>query len=75
MLGWRSRATASASIRNRSRSSDCACLPLEDHLQGDEPVQRTVPGLVDDAHAAAPENIEQLVPGDFREIGRPLGLR
>ncbi len=32
-----------------------------DHLQGDEPVQPAVPGLVDDAHAAAAQLAEDLV--------------
>ncbi len=34
-----------------------------DHLQGDEPVQPTIEGLVDDAHAPAAELAQDLVAG------------
>ncbi len=49
-------------------------VPRSDHLQGDQPVEAQMAGLVDHTHAAMPENIEELIPGDFREICRPLGL-
>ena len=51
-----------------------ACLRLEsanhrlrsersgrDHLEGDDPAERAMPGLEDDAHAAAAEDVEELV--------------
>ena len=36
-----------------ARPSARGQLPAEDHLQGDDPVEAHLPGLVDDAHAAA----------------------
>ena len=35
----------------------------QDHLQGDDPVQLHLPGLVDHAHAAAAQLAEDLVAG------------
>ena len=65
MLGWRSVATASASILKRAIWISSAYAP-SDHLQGDEPVQPAVAGLVDDPHAPAAELPEDLI------VGRPV---
>ena len=44
----------------------------ENHLEGDEPIQPRLPGLVDDAHAAAAQLREDLVAGNLREFTRSL---
>ena len=41
----------------------------EDHLQGDVASQANLPRLVDDAHAAAAQHLEDLIAGH----GRPFG--
>ena len=51
MLGCCSRATASASARKRPASA-AGVGAGQDHLEGDDAVERDLPGLVDDAHAA-----------------------
>ena len=43
---------------------------LADHLQRDDPVEALLPGLVDDAHAAAAEFLEQL---EVAELARQGG--
>ena len=50
--------------------------PGQDHLQGHEPIEPDLPGLVDDTHAAAAELAEDLVIGDHRRLARhgPAGL-
>ena len=73
MLGWWSRATASASIRNRAEVARAGVAAAADHLQGDQAVQAALPGLVDDAHAAPAELAEDLVAGQFRQ--RDYGRR
>ena len=49
-------------------------LAAEDHLQRDDPGRLELLGLVDDAHAAAAEDAEQVVAGDAGELVR-LGGR
>ena len=46
----------------------------QDHLQGDDAVERDLPGLVDDAHAAAAELAEDFVAGDIY-TGNGVGSR
>ncbi len=41
--------------------------PGEDHLQGDDAVQAPLPGLVDDAHAAAAQLLQNVVSFDRRK--------
>ena len=41
----------------------------EQHLDRDRAVERALPGLVDDAHAAAAEHRLHLVAGDLRQVG------
>ena len=60
MFGWSRLAAASASGRNRRTSAAEASCAGQDHLQRDDPVERLLPGLVDDAHAAAGDLGEQL---------------
>ena len=69
MLGWRSRATASASIENRAKWSGARLAAAADHLQGDQAVQPQLPGLVDDPHAPLAESFHDLVTGDLRPFG------
>ena len=45
----------------------------QDHLEGDEAVEPDLPGLVDDAHAAAAQLAEDLVAGDLGE-GMPAPI-
>ena len=47
----------------------------EDHLEGDEAVELRLPGLVDDAHAAAAQLALNLETGDFGPARLALGLR
>ena len=61
MLACWSRPTASASARNRSSSVSVAAAG-EDHLEGDHPVERHLPGPVDDPHPAAADLFEDFVP-------------
>ena len=72
MLGWCSRATASASARKRARSTAPARSPGQDHLQGNQPIQADLPRPVDDAHAAAAELTQDLVAGYRRGGDRDL---
>src|SRR5262249_11639519 len=44
--------------------------PGQDHLQRDRPLQRRLPGPVDDAHAAPPQLPQHLVARDRRPPGR-----
>ena len=73
MLGCWSRATASASARKRAAARAPAWRAGQDHLQGDEPVQPRLPGLVDDAHAAAAELLQDLVIATRGSLGSGLG--
>ena len=41
-----------------------------DHLQGDDPLEAGLPGLVDDAHAAVGDLLEQLVIADALPVPR-----
>ena len=70
MLGWRSWATASASMRNRAKCSGRAVLAAADHLHRDEPVQSGLAGQVNHTHAPLAELFDELVAGD----AGPLGL-
>ena len=53
MCGWSSRAAASASTRNRVRSSAVAESPWRQHLHRHDPAERSLASLVDHAHPAA----------------------
>ena len=44
-----------------------------DHLDGHQPVERQVAGLVDNPHAAAPQDLEHVVPGDLAAQGTAGG--
>ena len=46
-------------------------LPGQDHLEGDGPVEAQLPGLVDDAHAAAGDLAKQLVVAEATEHAGP----
>ena len=61
-------AAASASARNRCTSAVGGELAGEDHLEGDDAVEADLPGLVDDAHAAAGDLLQQLV---VAEVANP----
>jgi hypothetical protein len=55
-------------------------LAAEDHLDGHEPVETDLPGLVDHAHTAAAKFFEQIEAGDLRQsqsnfTSRLSGLR
>ena len=50
-------------------------LAVADHLQRDDPVQRAVPGLVDDAHAAAAQLGQDLELGESRFIEPAFNYR
>ena len=64
MLGCRCLATASASIRNRARSSGFARLPARIIFKRDEAAQALLVGLVDDPHAAMTKLRQDLVAVD-----------
>ena len=49
-------------------------MPLQDHLQGDDAVQADLPGLVDHAHAAAGDDLQQLVVAEVADTGQLAGL-
>ena len=66
-------ATASASARKRASSAGAGMAAGQDHLQRDRAVQLDLPGLVDDAHAAAAQFPQNLVSGDRRHSRRNLG--
>ena len=77
MLGWRSRATASASIAEAGEVVGPRLAAAADHLQGDQPVQPALPGLVDDPHASFAQPLENVVAGDGRPVRGsrlPFGL-
>ena len=61
MCGWSRLAAASASVRKRRTSCGGRELAGQDHLQGHDAVEADLPGLVDDAHAAAGDLLQQLV--------------
>ena len=67
MFGWLSRARARASRVNRSANAGSRADLRREDLQGHQPVQFLLPGLVDGAHAAFAEQFE-----DF-ELGKPPG--
>ena len=71
MLGWSSRATASASFWNRRTSSADGNRRGPDHLQGHRAIQAELPGLVDDPHAAFAQDPQQLVVAEVSDA-RPL---
>ena len=70
MFGCRSRATVSASARNRSADLGRGVVARQDRLEGTGAVQPHLPGEVDDPHAAAAELAEHLVAGDPGQGGR-----
>ena len=47
--------------------------PADDHLEGDEPVEPALPGLVDDAHPAVADLADDLVPRHVKVIGGRAG--
>ena len=63
IFGCRRPATASASRRKRSRDSGLACAPVSSILRATGAVEAQVPGLVDDAHAAAAQHLVEFMPG------------
>ena len=69
MLGWRSRATASASIAEPGEVVGPRLAAAADHLQGDQAVEPQLPRLVDDPHAPLAQPLEDVVAGDARAIG------
>ena len=69
MFGCRSRATASASTRNRASDLGAGQGAGVQHLQGDLALQLGLPGTVDDPHAAPAQHAQDLVAGDLG-IGR-----
>ena len=73
MCGWSRFAAASASARKRATSLSVAKVPREDHLEGDDPVQADLPGLVDDAHPAPGDLLQQLVVAEVAD-GRQVGM-
>ena len=73
MCGWSSRATASASFWNRTTSAARGELGRPDHLEGHQPVERGLAGLVDDAHAASAQLAKDLVARD--DAFWPVDLR
>ena len=78
MLGCCSRATASASTRKRARSCGAGVGAGQDHLEGDEAVRADLPGLVDDAHAAAAQLAQDLIAWrgrGVRPFRRDVGAR
>ena len=46
---------------------------LENHLEGDDPVQRDLPGLVDDAHPSPRDLLDQLVIAEVADADRDGG--
>ena len=69
MLGWRSRATASASIRNRSSRSDLIQASPRIIFRATRRLSKRLAGLVDDTHAAMTEYRQDLVTGNHGERG------
>ena len=59
MFGWLSRASAFASRANRSAKVGSRSRGRQD-LQGDEAIERRLPGLVDRPHAALAEQFQDL---------------
>ena len=56
-----------------SEFSPAGVLGRQDHLEGGEPADAAMPGLVDDAHAAAAQDFEDVVVADRRrdrQVGR-----
>ena len=53
-------------VRKRASSRGAGVAAGQDHLEGDEAVEADLPGLVDDAHAAAAELAEDLVARQHR---------
>ena len=51
----------SASMRNRCNVSRRGKLPGQDHLEGDDALEPDLPGLEDNAHAAAGDLLDQLI--------------
>ncbi len=49
-------------------------LALQDHLEGDDPVQADLACLVDDAHAAAGDLLQQLVVAEVADPRQGAGL-
>ena len=66
MLGCWNRATASASARNRPDRPGHGVVPGLDHLEGDQPIERELPGLVHHAHPAPAQLAEDPVAGNLR---------
>ena len=49
--------------------------PLEDHLHRDDAVQADLPGLIDDAHAASGDLVEQLVVAEVANLAERMAVR
>ena len=75
MCGWSRLAAASASAE-AGHVARRGQLALQDHLEGDDAVEADLPGLVDDAHAAAGDLLQQFVVAevaDARQFAGQLG--
>ena len=75
MCGWSRLATASASAWKRCTSASEASRAGQDHLEGDEAVEADLPGLVDDAHAAAGDLLQHFVVAEVAQPRRGVGGR
>ena len=69
MPGWSRLAAASASVWNRLTSVVVGELAGEDHLERDRPIEAHLPGLEDDAHAAAGDLADDLVVAEIANAG------
>ena len=47
----------------------------DEHLEGDQPFEAAVPGLVDDAHAPATEQRLHVIAHDLRQVGARMRRR
>ena len=72
MFGWSRLEAVRASWMNLSRASGSAVSPGGQELEGDLPFEAEVFGLVDDAHAAAPELADDAVLAGDRLAGLDL---
>ena len=75
MFGWSRLAAASASRRNRCFSASRGERAGLDHLQGDEAVEAPLAGLVDDAHPAPRDLLQQLEVAEVLAEAGPSGRR
>ena len=69
MLGWSRFAAASASDMEASDVRLGGELAGQDHFQRHEAIETDLPGLVDDAHAAASDLFEKLIVPEIADLG------